>query len=167
MKERQKHRPHPDTGLDSLITAAIKSPEAFKRRGWYVVVNLCDMSAEGKERVAKKSEEIGRPAFAWEYWEDIPPQAHLISVSKTGRSFLFGKEKGAPDAVYLSGDRNKGPIQFVTASHIPGYKGNVGKISEWRSSLKKAAAEYAGWESESGMCMDPGEFAERYGITAP
>jgi hypothetical protein len=163
-KERQKHRPHPDTGTDSLIAAAIKNPEAFKRKGWYVVVDLYDMSKDGLKRIAKKSENLGRPAYGWEDWEEIPSQAHLISLTKTEDLFQFGNAKGAPDAVYFSAEHNNGPVQFVTASHIPGYKRNIGKIDEWRSSLSKAEDEYPGWKAEGGMCMDLGEFAERYGI---
>ena len=147
-KENRKRRPRPDSGADNLFTAAIKDPEAFKGRGWYVVIDLDDLSERGEELVEEETRALGRPAFAWENWPKIPPQAQLISVIKDGNRFKFDSNKGTTEPVYYSGDIKRGRMKFVTASHIPGFKGNLGSIREWLPSLKKAEAGYSKWEAE-------------------
>jgi len=164
-EENRKGRPLPDSGNDCLITAAIKNPQAYRDRGWYVVVDLENLSKEGLAAVKREEAEQGRPAFAWEDWPKMPPQARLISITRfDGKQFRLGTDRGAPDPVYFTGDIKRKRLKFVTASHIPGFRRNVGTIDDWLPSIKEAEANCPEWKPRGGMWMDLGEFAEKYGV---
>lgn len=163
-KENRKSRPLPDAGNDCLITAAIKNPGAYTERGWYVVVDLENLSKEGLAAVEREEAEQGRPAFAWEN-ADIPPQAYLVSITRfDGKHFRLGTDNGAPEPVFFTGDIKRKRLKFVTPSHIPGFIRNVGTIGDWLPSVKKAEAEYPEWKHKHGLCLDLGEFAKTYGV---
>ncbi|WP_095121096.1 phospholipase D family protein [Pseudomonas sp. Irchel s3f10] len=156
---RQKIRQVQDTQPDSLIAAAIKNPEAFGSERWFVTVDIHDMSTKGKKALAQKSKELGQPAFGWESWSDIPQNAHFISFYHDGEQFCFAEEDGANEPVFYSAAGQPEFMQYVSASHIPGFKNNLGALHEWLPLLHKAKASTANWKSEGGMCMDLGTFA--------
>ncbi|NKF26473.1 hypothetical protein HER21_08410 [Pseudomonas sp. BGM005] len=157
---RQKSRPLPDTQADSLIAAAIKNPEAFKGRRWFVAVDIHAMSTKGSRALTEKSQAQGRPAFAWESWQSIPEHAHIISFSNQGDKFEFAEETGAREPVFYSAEGHGEFMQYVSVSHIPGFKNNLGPLQEWLPLLRTAKANSFDWQAEGGMCMDLGEFAE-------
>ncbi|WP_460371029.1 phospholipase D family protein [Pseudomonas sp. Tul1A2] len=156
---RQKFRQVQDTQPDSLIAAAMKDPEAFESERWFVTVDIHDMSTKGKKALAQKSKELGQPAFGWESWSDIPQHAHFISFYHDGEQFCFAEEDGANEPVFYSAAGQPEFMQYVSASHIPGYKNNLGALHEWLPLLHKAKASTSNWKSEGGMCMDLGTFA--------
>jgi PLD-like domain len=163
-EENQKRRPRPNAGLDCLIIAAVKNPDAFRNRGWFVVVDLDDLSEEGADQLEKEEKIQGRPIFAWEDWSSIPAHSYLISITKfEGQRFRLDTHPGAPDPVYYSGDVKRGRMKYVTADFIPGFKGNIGKVADWLPSLRRAEREYRHWNSRRGLWMDLGEFAEKFG----
>lgn len=163
-KERQKHRPVQVDSQDSLIQAVIKHPEAFEGRSWYVMVDTEDMSKAAEKRIEKESKLQQRPVFGWEDFR-LPKHAHLISFYY-GSKFSWGKEEGAREPVYLSGDGSwrDGKVEFVLAGHIPGFKNNLGKLREWLPALKRARGKYPRWKAENGLCMDLADFIREYGM---
>lgn len=164
---RRVNRPLPNVASHSLIAAALADPDAFMDRRWYVVVDVEDMDPEGIAALVKKTEETGRPAFAWQHWPDIPKHAHLISfMEDENGKFTFSNEEHANEPVYFSGEENNGPMQFVEATSIPGFKNNLGDIRQWRKLLKRAKKDAGGWSDESGLCMDLATFVRMYGETA-
>lgn len=150
---RQEFRLVQDTQPDSLIAAAMKNPEAFESERWFVTVDIHDMSAKGKKALVQKSKEQGAPAFGWESWNDIPPNAHFISFYHDGKRFCFAEEDGADEPVFYSAAGQSEFMQYMDASHIPGYKNNLGPLREWLPLLRKAKASTSDWDSEGGMCM--------------
>lgn len=158
-KARQKFRHEQNTQPDSLIAAAMKNPQAFAEERWFVTVDILDMSIKGQQALAQKAIEQGEPAFAWESWSDIPQHAHFISFYHDGHQFYFAEEDGANEPVFYSAAGQSEFMQYVTASHIPGYENNLGALHEWLPLLHKAKTRASDWESQGGMCMDLGTFA--------
>lgn len=156
-----RKKPHtlPDLQTDSLIAAAIKNPEIFKSKHWFIAVDIHDMSTKGKRALARKSREQDKPAFAWESWSDIPKNAHIISFYHDGEQFYFAEEDGANEPVFYSTGKQSEFMQYVRASHIPGFENNLGEINEWLPLLHRAKESVTDWKSNGGMCMDLGTFA--------
>ncbi|WP_095133241.1 phospholipase D family protein [Pseudomonas sp. Irchel s3h14] len=161
-RQRHANRSLPQTSSESLIAAVIANPSSFTGRDLYVVVDLADMDAAGDTAVALKKEETGQPAYAWQGWSDIPRRAYLISFHKDGRMRFAFSDEGAQEPVYFTREEYEGPMQFVEASYIPGFRKNLGDIEQWRELLKRAESNATDWVKNDGMCMDLGEFARKY-----
>ncbi len=54
-------------------------------------------------------------------------------------------------------------MQFVTPTHVPRFRRNLGKLKEWLPLLENAARAHPNMERQGGMHMGLVEFVVRYG----
>jgi hypothetical protein len=163
-KARRKTRPPQTSAGQSLLAAALGNPDAFRNKGRYVVIDTVrEFSKAGARALAEKTKELGHQAYAWESWLEIPEQALFVCFYKDAGGFNWADD-GAPEPVFRSGDRSLGRMQFVTPTHVPGFKHNIGTLNEWIPLLKNAARANPGMKRQGGMHMDLGEFVATYGV---
>lgn len=162
-KTRRKHRPLEISAGQSLLAAVLASPDAFRDREWYVTIDTATkFSREGARALAEKTKELGQQAYAWESWSSIPEHALFVCFYKDDDRFSWADD-GAPEPVFRSGDRCRGRMQFVTPTHVPWFRRNLGKLKEWLPLLENAARDHPRMERQGGMHMELVEFVARYG----
>ncbi|NYE28532.1 hypothetical protein HDE78_001484 [Rhodanobacter sp. K2T2] len=161
-KERQRLRPKATAKSGKILAAAIADPDAFKNRGVYVVISIDPLGTKGEKDAEDYENQTGHQPHAWEGWTDIPKDADLISFTfYKGEAF-----KKDEYAVYYSPKklRRHRSLVLVEPTELDGF--SIERVTEWRPALTRAkddAISKRTWKSEGGLCMDLGEFAEKFG----
>ena len=161
-EERQKLRPREAAAAVDVLEAAMHSPDSMKGRGIFVVVSVDELDDLGTRHSKRHQEETGHVAHGWQRWPDMPKDAYLICFTDFSSKGLAWDEH----RVYLSPKQawKFRSLRLVHPSVLPdGYK--VGRLSMWRPLLQCAKQQVGerNWKKRGGLCMDLGEFVEKYG----
>ncbi|MHB1798530.1 MAG: phospholipase D family protein [Vulcanimicrobiaceae bacterium] len=163
--ERQRLRPKVDSKIRDILAAATANPSAFRNRGIYVDITTEEWDAKGDADAKDYKQRTGHEALGWQDWTSIPKNANLICFSfYKGEGFQWDE----PKVCYSPGKLNRHKsLVLVSASTLDdGFK--LDRITTWRQALERAksAIPREKWRAESGLCMDLGEFAARFGKDA-
>lgn len=157
-KERQKLRPKADGDVKDILAAAMKNPSEFRNRGVFVVVTSEDWDKKGYADAEDYEEKTGHQPLGWQGWTDIPKNATLICFTDYARD---GFQWDAPKICYSPGKLNQHKsLVLVSGTTLDdGFK--PGTITQWSKALAtvKSTIPKRRWKSESGMCIDLGDFA--------
>jgi hypothetical protein len=162
----QKKRPRDPAKGKEIFAAAIANPSRFKNIGFWVVVSTSEFTDLGQEDYEELKEKKNKAVDCWEGWDDIPLDSHLICFCRYTNSFT----RDAVPVVY-SGPKLRTYKRLTLVEPSPledpitGEVFTVEGVNSWRAALTRAKESMTEeeWVNEEGLCMDLGEFAERFG----
>jgi hypothetical protein len=162
----QKKRPRDSAKGKGILEAAIANPARFKNIGFWVVISTGDMTQPAQDDYDELKETKNIAVDCWEGWDDIPLDSHLICFCRYAKTFTNDEVP-----VVYSGPKLRTYKRLTLVEPSPledlvtGEVFTVEGVNKWRPALKRYKASMTDdqWDFEDGLCIDLGEFAERFG----
>lgn len=150
-------RPYGSNPDLDLLSAAIACPDDFKHRPIYVVVTVIELSARGEQAVEQRSFEIGRDAYGWERWPDIPRNALLIAFTDDED----GLQADSPFIYRTLPEYGKSLMKWVDpikSSHVDEFR--VPGIRHWKQRLLTYKKRNLAQWNKDGVCVPICDFVK-------
>jgi hypothetical protein len=141
-----------------LLTAASLDPISFEGRPIFVVVTVSELSTQGRKAVKQRSADIGREAYGWESWSDIPRSAWLISFTDDS---VDGLRADDPLVYRTMPEYGKSLMKWVEPVRSPSVDGfRVPGIRDWKQRLEAyKSRNMRSWQKD-GICVQLDRFLE-------
>lgn len=139
-----------------LLTAANHDPDSFEGRPIFVVVTVSELSSQGRKAVKQRSADIGREAYGWESWPDIPRNAWLISFTDDHVDGLRADDPLVYRTMPEYGKSLMKWVEPVRSRSVDGFR--VPGIREWKQRLEAYKdGNLRSWQT-AGICLQLDRF---------